>query len=101
MGSVLGGPAGRCPNVAVAVVVAADGAAYLMSDDERTVYGLDPSGQVMAGWPYRAELWLQWQGRCPEDVTGCGVGLSIPAVGPGDVLYLPLAGEARGDRPGR
>jgi hypothetical protein len=26
-------------------------------------------------------------------VTGCGVWLSIPAVGPGDVLYLPQAGR--------
>jgi len=75
-----------------AVLVAPDGAAFLLSDDERTVYGLDPSGRVMAGWPYRAAAGLQWQGGCPADVTGCGVSLSTPAVGPGDVLYLPQAG---------
>jgi hypothetical protein len=77
-----------------AVVLAADGTTFLMSDDERTVYGLDPSGQVMTGWPYRAEPWLQWQGICPADTTGCGENLSHAAVGPGDVLYLPLAGRS-------
>jgi hypothetical protein len=78
--------------VAVAVVVAPDGAAFLLSDDDRTVYGLDPSGRVMAGWPYRAAAGLQWQGECPM-VTGCGVDLATAAVGPGDVLYLPQAGR--------
>jgi len=77
-----------------AVLVAADGAAFLLSDDRRTVYGLDPSGQVLAGWPYDAgPAWMQWRGSCPADVTGCGVDLSTAAVGPGDVLYLPRAGR--------
>ncbi len=75
-----------------AVLVAWDGAAFLLSDDERTVYGLDPSGQTMAGWPYQADRGPQWRGSCPEMVTGCGVNLSTAAVGPGDVLYLPRAG---------
>jgi len=77
-----------------AVVVAPDGAAFLLSDAgyETTVYGLDPSGRIMAGWPYHATAGLQWQGECPGMVTGCGVWLSIPAVGPGDVLYLLRAG---------
>ena len=75
-----------------AVLVAADGAAFLLSYDERTVYGLDPSGQTMAGWPYQADRGPQWRGSCPADVTGCGVDLSTAAVGPGDVLYLPRTG---------
>jgi len=78
-----------------AVVVASDGAAFLLSDAgyQTTVYGLDPSGRVMAGWPYHATDGLQWQGECSGMVTGCGVSLSTSAVGPGDVLYLPQAGR--------
>jgi len=77
-----------------AVLVAADGAAFLLGEDERTVYGLDPSGQTMAGWPYQADRGPQWRGSCPADVTGCGVDLSTAAVGPGDVLYLPQASRS-------
>jgi hypothetical protein len=82
-----------------AALVAADGAAFLLSYDERTVYGLDPTGQVMAGWPYQADRGPQWRGSCPEMVTGCGVDLSTAAVGPGDVLYLPREGRILGYRP--
>lgn len=91
--SVLGTYSGAGPSEP-AVVVAADGAAYLMSDDERAVYGLDPSGQIMAGWPYQANRGPQWRGSCPADVTGCGVDLSTASVGPDEVVYLPRAGEA-------
>jgi hypothetical protein len=79
-----------------ATVVAQDGTAFIPSDagGRTTVFGLDPSGQVMAGWPYRAAVGLQWQGSCPPQSAGCGVWLATPAVGRGDVLYLPQAASA-------
>jgi hypothetical protein len=76
-----------------ATFVAEDGTTFLVSNAgaRTTVFGLDPSGQVMAGWPYRAATGLQWQGSCGPDVTGCGVWLAAPAIGPGNVLYLAQA----------
>ena len=69
-------------------VVAGDGTSFFVSEDGgTTVYGLDPSGRVMAGWPYRDTIGLQW-GYCAPGATGCAVWRSTPAVGPGDVLYL-------------
>jgi hypothetical protein len=74
-----------------ATFVAEDGTVFLLSDvgSRTTVFGLDPSGKIMVGWPYRAGVGLQWQGSCPRNVAGCGVSLATPAVGRGDVLYLP------------
>jgi hypothetical protein len=76
-----------------ATFVAEDGTIFLLSDagGRTTVFGIDPSGKIMAGWPYRAAAGLQWQGSCPGEVTGCGVSLATPAVGREDVLYLPQA----------
>jgi hypothetical protein len=95
---VLGTYSGAGPSEP-AVVVAADGAAFLLSDDWRAVYGLDPAGQIMAGWPHQFDPGPQWRGSCPADVTGCGVNLSTAAVGPGDVLYLPREGGILGYLP--
>jgi hypothetical protein len=76
-----------------APLVAADGTTYVIGQVQgrATVFGLDTSGRVMPGWPYQAGVGLQWQGECPAEVTGCGLELVIPAVGPGDVLFLPQA----------
>jgi hypothetical protein len=69
-------------------VVAEDGTSFFVSEDGgTTVYGLDPSGRVMAGWPYREPARLQW-GYCGPGAAGCGVWRAAPAVDPGDVLYL-------------
>ncbi|OGO58253.1 MAG: hypothetical protein A2Z32_00395 [Chloroflexi bacterium RBG_16_69_14] len=69
-------------------VVAEDGTTFLVSEEGgTTVYGLDPSGHVMAGWPYRDTVGLQWSGDCYTS-TGGVCWRSDPAVGPGDVLYL-------------
>ncbi len=83
------GPAGHPASPLVAV----DGTSFVIGQvqGQATVFRLDPSGKVMAGWPYRAADGLQWQGECPAGVTGCGVWLANPAVGPGDVLFLPQA----------
>ncbi|HXP32973.1 MAG TPA: baseplate J/gp47 family protein [Acidimicrobiales bacterium] len=88
------GPNGAGPaSYPAAPLVAADGTAYVIGQVQghTTVFGLDPSGKVMAGWPYRATVGQQWQGECPDELTGCGLWLAIPAVGPGDVLFLPQA----------
>ena len=76
------------------MVVAPDGAAFLLSE-RRPDDGLR-AGPVGAAWPVgRIAPLPGCSGRegCPGTVTGCGVWLSIPAVGPGDVLYLPQAGR--------
>ncbi len=76
-----------------ATVVASDGTAFVLSDTDgrAMILGLDPSGRVLAGWPFRAAVRLQRQGSCPAEVTGCGVWLSIPATDQGDLLYVSLA----------
>jgi hypothetical protein len=76
-----------------ATFVSPDGTAFILGDPGRgtTVFALDPSGHVMAGCPYRTAARLQWQGSCGQDTTGCGVWLATPAIGPGNVLYLPQA----------
>jgi hypothetical protein len=69
-------------------VVAEDGTAFLVSEEGgTTVYGLDAVGNVMAGWPYRDTIGLQWSYNPPGD-TGGSTRRSEPAVGPGNVLYL-------------
>ena len=85
------GPANR----PLAPLVAADGTAYVIgeADGETVVYGIDPSGARMNGWPYRAATAVPWQGTCADESTACGVWRALPAVGPGGVLYLPLAVE--------
>jgi hypothetical protein len=67
-------------------VVVEDGTTYLVTEDRgTTVYGLDATGQVMAGWPYREAVGLQWE-YCPPD-TGGSCRRPDPAVGTG-ALYL-------------
>ena len=69
-------------------VVAASGAMFLVTEaNGTTVYGLDAAGRVMAGWPYRDEIGLQWS-YVPRGDVGTPSWRSEPAVGPGDVLYL-------------
>jgi hypothetical protein len=69
-------------------VVAGDGTSFLVSEEGgTTVYGLDATGQALAGWPYRDTVGLQWSHVPPGD-TGTPSWRSDPAVGPGDVLYL-------------
>lgn len=70
-------------------VVAEDGTTFLVSEEGgTTVYGLDASGDVIAGWPYRDTVGLQWSPFPPLGDTGGSRRRFDPAVGPGDVLYL-------------
>jgi hypothetical protein len=77
----------------MAPLVADDGTAFVIgeADDHTVVYAIDPSGNVLSGWPYRADTAVQWQGTCPAETAGCGVWRAIPAVGPDGVVYVPLA----------
>lgn len=78
---------GAGADVGLPPLVAEDGTTYLINDDDgTTVYGLDTSGDVMAGWPYRDSVGLQWE-YCPPDTGGSCQRLH-PAVGPDAVLYL-------------
>jgi hypothetical protein len=80
-----------------ALVVADDGTAFLLDDPEfslddpdgrTTVYRIDPSGSVAEGWPYRDSLLVETWDSAAQPCTGCGNWLTLPAVGPGNVLYL-------------
>ena len=77
----------------LAPLVAGDGTVYVIGEEggDTVVYAIDPSGEVMSGWPYRVAEELAWQGTCPEGSTGCGLWRAVPAAGPDGALYLPLA----------
>jgi len=55
-----------------------------------TVFAVDSVGSVVPGWPYRAQMGLEYLGRCSTDPeeTGCGLWRTSPAVAPGPILYL-------------
>lgn len=76
-------------------IVSPDGTVFLIEEagSGLTVVALDPAGKVMAGWPYRAAVHLEWKGRCGGQDTGCGVLRTLPAVGPGNILHLLLAAD--------
>lgn len=76
----------------LAPLVAPDGTTYVIgrSGADTVVYGLDASGAVMDGWPYRVTAEIPLQGECPPESAGCGVWRATPSVGPNGVLFLPL-----------
>ena len=77
-----------------AVLVGADRSVWVLGErgDRTLAYALDQTGRIRHGWPYRVTPGLEWLGgECPPQATGCGAGLSKPAVGPGNVLYLEVA----------
>jgi putative zinc finger protein len=72
-----------------APIVGADGTTFVIGESGGTVVmGLDPTGRVMAGWPYQSDLGLAGTGFCPPQDTGCGGFRAAPAVGSGNVLYI-------------
>ncbi len=70
--------------------MAGDGTAFIVSsaNAQTDVIALDPSGQLVAGWPYHSDLGLQETGSCAPDDTGCGGFRAAPAIGPGNILHL-------------
>jgi hypothetical protein len=70
-------------------LVGADGTTFIIDTiGGTTVAGLDASGHVMAGWPYRSDLELENTGFCGPGDTGCGQFRAAPTIGPDNVLYL-------------
>jgi hypothetical protein len=70
-------------------LVATDGTRFVIdTTNGTTVAAVSPSGQSMAGWPYRSTLALQDTGYCPPGDTGCGGYRAAPAVRPDNVLFL-------------
>jgi hypothetical protein len=80
---------GTC-EVPAAPLVGAGGETFVVGGDfsGTAVSGIDPSGQVMAGWPYRSSGRVQGIGICdPGDICE-GHDIASPAIGAGDVVYL-------------
>jgi hypothetical protein len=71
-------------------VVAQEGTTFVFSEIDTAVYALDPSLKLMRGWTYRAATPLVRPGwNDPRYDIPCPA-IGRPAVGPGNVLYLPL-----------
>lgn len=83
------GPDGR----PMAPLVGADGTSVVIGEaaDHTVVYRIDSAGNVLGGWPYRADTAVQWQGTCPAETAGCGVWRAVPAMGQEGTVYLSLA----------
>jgi hypothetical protein len=80
-----------------APLVAADGTTFVIdaagdpnggATGATTVAALSPSGEVIAGWPYRSAVGLEFTGFCGRGDVGCGFTRAASAVGPDNVLYL-------------
>jgi hypothetical protein len=71
-------------------VVAQTGTTFVFSEIDSAVYALDPSLNVMGGWPYRAATPLVHPGwNDPRYDLPCA-SIGRPVVGPDRVLYLPM-----------
>lgn len=73
-------------------VVARNGSAWLVGARDATggtvAWALGPGGSVRSGWPYRSAAGVSDCGACDRCTTGCGYLRAVPAVRPGNVLYL-------------
>ncbi len=74
----------------IAPLVGPDGTTYLIDifGNRTIVAGLSPTGRAMRGWPYRSDARHQSIGFCAADEVCEGSYWALPAIGPGDVLYL-------------
>ena len=71
-------------------LVAQDGGMFIFSEIDTAVFALDPSLEVMHGWPYRSASPLERPDpQLGQEGINCP-SLAIPAVGPDSTLYLPL-----------
>jgi hypothetical protein len=80
---------GSC-EVPAAPLVGADGTTFVVGAYLRntTVAGLSPSGQQLAGWPYRSDAGHQETGVCIPGEVCEGYSFAAPIMGPGNVVYL-------------
>jgi hypothetical protein len=80
---------GAGADLPAAPLVASDGTTFVIDTiGGTTVAGLNPSGDMMAGWPHRSAGELQDTGFCGPGDTGCAGYRAAPAVGPDNILYL-------------
>jgi outer membrane protein assembly factor BamB len=69
-------------------LVSRDGTMFVFSEIDDAVFALDPSLEVMPGWPFELStplvrpFYSQYEISCPS--------VALPAVGPDSTLYLPL-----------
>ena len=80
---------GSCEGPA-APLVGQDGTTFVigMRFQDTTAARVTPSGDVMAGWPYRSDDGSQPVGFCPPTDICEGSELATHAIGPDNVLYL-------------
>jgi hypothetical protein len=73
-----------------APLVGDDGTTFVIGAhfNDTIVAGVTPSGEVMAGWPYRSTDGHQRAGICPPTDICEGYNLTTPALGPDQVVYL-------------
>lgn len=69
-------------------LLAKDGTIFVTSEIDTAVFALDPSLEVIRGWPYRPATPLVYR-FSPSEELSCG-SLAIPAASPDGTLYLPL-----------
>jgi len=71
-------------------LVAEDGTIFVFSEIDTAVLALDPSLEVMRGWPYRpATPLVRPYYADPRYEISCS-SLGVPVVGPDSTLYMPL-----------
>jgi hypothetical protein len=88
--------AGPSPHLAPPLV-GADATRFLVTGfnvfagfNQTTVLAIGPSGQPLAaGWPYRSDAGLQVNDICPPRAACDSTSFAAPAIGPGNVLYVP------------
>jgi hypothetical protein len=80
---------GTCVRPA-APLVGGDGTTFVVGADFNgtTVAAVSPSGEVIAGWPYRSDAGHQSNSFCSVGDICEGYSLAAPALGPEHVLYL-------------
>jgi hypothetical protein len=80
---------GSCEGPA-APLVGADGTTFVIGAyfNSTIVSAVSPSGQVMAGWPYRSAAGHQGIGFYPAPDVDQGYNVAAPAIGPDNTLYL-------------
>jgi hypothetical protein len=77
-------------DIPVAPLVGRDGTTFVvdLSGGTTTVAGVNPSGQLMAGWPYRSDVAPQLTGVCHQGSACARSSWGAPAIGPDNILYL-------------
>jgi hypothetical protein len=80
---------GTC-EVPAAPLVGPDGTTFVVGAyfNGTAVAGVSPSGQALAGWPYRSDARHQTKGICPAGAVCEGSNLTTPALGLANGIYL-------------